>query len=281
MEHFFTPEIINYLKTNVANASLRITYAVIIFFIGSWLAKFSSTLVATMLGSSDTIDKTISGFVKNVVYYSIMTVVLIASLGQMGVQTASFVAILGSAGIAIGLALQGSLSNFAAGILLILFRPIKAGDYIEGGGTAGSVQEINIFTTHLATYDGKSVVVPNSKLSSDVIVNYSKLDNRRVDITIGVSYKASIDEVKNLLSELLINEKRILKNPTAEVAVSKLGNSSVDYMVMAWVKRADYFKVLFALNEAIKKSFELNNIKIAYPQTDVHLYKYDDKQSIT
>ena len=274
MEQFFTPEIISYLKTNAADASLRITYAAIIFFIGSWLAKFLSTLIATMLGSSEAIDATISGFVKNVIYYAIMALVLIASLGQMGVQTASFVAILGSAGIAIGLALQGSLSNFAAGILLILFRPIRAGDYIEGGGTAGSVEEINIFTTHLATYDGKSVVVPNSKLSADVIVNYSKLDNRRVDITVGVSYEASIDEVKTILNSLLKDETRILESPAADVAVSKLGTSSVDFMVMVWVKRADYFKVLFALNEAIKKAFEQNNIKIAYPQTDVHLYQH-------
>ena len=279
MEQFFTPEIVTYLKTNAADASLRILYASIIFFAGSWLAKFLSSLIATMLGSTDAIDDTISSFVKNVIYYAIMALVLIASLGQMGVQTASFVAILGSAGIAVGLALQGSLSNFAAGILLILFRPIKAGDYIEGGGTAGSVEEINIFTTHLATYDGKSVVVPNSKLSADVIVNYSKLENRRVDITIGVSYEASTDEVKTLLHSVLDKEQRILTTPAADVAVSKLGSSSVDFMVMVWVQRADYFKVLFALNEAIKKAFEEHNIKIAYPQTDVHLYRYDTSQS--
>lgn len=274
MEQFFTPEIISYLKTNAAEAGLRILYAFIIFTAGSWIAKLLSRMIFKILNTSQKIDATISGFIKNVIYYAIMAVVLVASLGQMGVQTASFVAVLGSAGIAVGLALQGSLSNFAAGILLILFRPIRSGDYIEGGGAAGTVEEINIFTTHLKAADGKAIVIPNSKLSSDVIVNYTKHETRRIDITIGTSYNDSIDKVKELLNSIVRNEARILTDPTPTIAVSLLNSSSVDYIVRVWVKRSDYANVLYGLNESIKKSFDENNVRIPYPQTDVHLYQY-------
>lgn len=275
MEHFFTPEIIVYLKTNATEASLRVLYAFLIFTAGSWIARFLSSMIFKVLGTSDKIDATISGFIKNLIYYAVMAVVLVASLGQMGVQTASFVAILGSAGIAVGLALQGSLSNFAAGILLILFRPIRAGDYIEGGGTAGSVEEINIFTTHLKTADGKAVVIPNSRLSSDVIVNYSKHETRRIDITVGTSYNDPIDKVKELLISIVENENRILTEPSPTVAVCNLNTSSVDYIVRVWVKRTEYANVLYSLNEEIKKCFDVNNVSIPYQQADIHLYQHN------
>lgn len=221
------------------------------------------------------VDSTISEFVTSLLKYGLLAFVIIAALGRVGVQTASFVAVVGAAGLAIGLALQGSLSNFAAGVLLIGFRFFKAGDYIEAGGTAGTVHSVQIFTTILMTADNRMIVVPNSKVLNDRIVNYSKESTRRLDLVIGVSYNADLKLTKEVLSRILDEDPRVLKDPAYRVAVNELGASSVDFIVRPWVKSEDYWALKFDLLEKIKNELDANNIGIPFPQMDVHLIKQD------
>lgn len=221
------------------------------------------------------IDNTISDFVTSMLKYGLLAFVIIAALGRVGVQTASFVAIVGAAGLAVGLALQGSLSNFAAGVLLIGFRFFKAGDYVEAGGTAGTVHSVQIFTTILMTPDNRMIVVPNSKILNDNIINYSKEKTRRLDLVIGVSYSADLKLTKEVLTRIISEDPRVLKEPECRIAVSELGASSVDFIVRPWVKAEDYWNLKFDLLEKIKNELDANNIGIPFPQMDVHLFKQD------
>lgn len=221
------------------------------------------------------IDNTISDFVTSMLKYGLLAFVIIAALGRVGVQTASFVAIVGAAGLAVGLALQGSLSNFAAGVLLIGFRFFKAGDYVEAGGTAGTVHSVQIFTTILMTPDNRMIVVPNSKILNDNIINYSKEKTRRLDLVIGVSYSADLKLTKEVLTRIIRDEPRVLKEPECRIAVSELGASSVDFVVRPWVNAEDYWNLKFDLLEKIKNELDANNIGIPFPQMDVHLFKQD------
>ncbi|MGP7734330.1 small-conductance mechanosensitive channel MscS [Oceanimonas smirnovii] len=219
------------------------------------------------------VDSTISDFVTSLLKYGLLAFVIIAALSRVGVQTASFVAVVGAAGLAIGLALQGSLSNFAAGVLLIGFRFFKAGDYIEAAGTAGTVHSVQIFTTILMTPDNRMIVVPNSKILNDRIVNYSKESTRRLDLVIGVSYSADLQLTKEVLTRIIEEEPRVLKEPACRIAVSELGASSVDFIVRPWVKAEDYWNLKFDLLEKIKNELDANNIGIPFPQMDVHLHR--------
>ncbi|WP_107851202.1 small-conductance mechanosensitive channel MscS [Oceanimonas marisflavi] len=219
------------------------------------------------------IDSTISDFVTSLLKYGLLAFVIIAALSRVGVQTASFVAVVGAAGLAIGLALQGSLSNFAAGVLLIGFRFFKAGDYIEAGGTAGTVHSVQIFTTILMTADNRMIVVPNSKILNDKIINYSKEATRRLDLVIGVSYSADLKLTKEVLTRIIEEEPRVLKEPACRIAVSELGASSVDFVVRPWVKAEDYWNLKFDLLEKIKNELDANHIGIPFPQMDVHLHR--------
>ncbi|WP_019934511.1 small-conductance mechanosensitive channel MscS [Oceanimonas smirnovii] len=221
------------------------------------------------------VDSTISDFVTSLLKYGLLAFVIIAALSRVGVQTASFVAVVGAAGLAIGLALQGSLSNFAAGVLLIGFRFFKAGDYIEAAGTAGTVHSVQIFTTILMTPDNRMIVVPNSKILNDRIVNYSKESTRRLDLVIGVSYSADLQLTKEVLTRIIEEEPRVLKEPACRIAVNELGASSVDFIVRPWVKAEDYWNLKFDLLEKIKNELDANNIGIPFPQMDVHLFKQD------
>ncbi|MDX1267351.1 MAG: small-conductance mechanosensitive channel MscS, partial [Oceanisphaera sp.] len=221
------------------------------------------------------IDNTISDFVTSMLKYGLLAFVIIAALGRVGVQTASFVAIVGAAGLAVGLALQGSLSNFAAGVLLIGFRFFKAGDYVEAAGTAGTVHSVQIFTTILMTPDNRMIVVPNSKILNDNIINYSKEKTRRLDLVIGVSYSADLKLTKEVLTRIIEEDDRILKDPECRIAVNNLGASSVDFVVRPWVKAEDYWNLKFDLLEKIKNELDANNIGIPFPQMDVHLFKQD------
>jgi len=191
------------------------------------------------------------------------------------VQTTSFVAVVGAAGLTIGLALQGSLANFAAGILMIIFKPFKVGDYIEGGGVDGIVEEIGIFTTELKTFDNKKIIVPNAKLTSDNIINYTAREIRRVDIVASVSYSDDLDKVRKVLEDILAADEHVLKEPAPKIAVLELADSSVNFAVRPWVKTSDYWDVFFATQESIKKQFDAAGISIPFPQQDVHLYKVD------
>ena len=197
-------------------------------------------------------------------------------LGQLGIQTTSFIAIIGAAGLAIGLALQGSLSNFAAGFLMIIFRPFKIGDFIEGAGVAGVVEEIEIFTTTLKTPDNKTVIIPNAGLTSGNIVNWSAKGTRRVDLVMGIGYDDDIDKARKIMEDIMAQDDRILKDPASMIAVSELADSSVNFTVRPWAKADDYWGVYFDLTEKFKKAFDAEGINIPYPQQDVHFYEHKE-----
>lgn len=249
---------------------LKIVTALAIFIIGKWVARKLGSAVTKLLekGSGDPM---LVRFVGNIVYFALLTFVILAAIAQMGVQTTSFVAALGAAGFAVGLALQGSLGNFAAGILLLVFRPFRVGHFIEGAGTAGTVEEVHIFNTRLRTPDNKSIVIPNSQLTSGTITNFSAKSERRVDLTFGVSYSDDIDRVKAVIREVMAEDDRILPEPEPVVGLMTLGESSVDFVVRPWVKSENYWPVLFDLNERMKKRFDAEGISIPFPQRDVHI----------
>lgn len=255
---------------------VKVIVALLIFVIGKWAAKKLSKIAKNVM-TGRKVDTALVNFISDMVYYALFVFVLITVLGQVGIQTASFVAIVGAAGLAIGLAMQGSLSNFAAGVLIILFKPFKIGDFVEMAGTAGVVENIMIFTTEMKTGDNKKIIVPNSSVLGGVITNYSANETRRVDLIIGVGYRDDIDKAKRVLEEILNADERILKDPAPLIAVSELANSSVNFAVRPWVERADYWAVYFALNEAVKKRFDQEGISIPYPQQDVHLYEVESK----
>ena len=253
---------------------LNLLAAILIFIVGRWLAKFASKML-DMLMSRHAVDQTLRSFACHLTYIALLAFVIIAALGRLGIQTASFVAVLGAAGLAIGLALQGSLANFAAGVLMIIFKPFKVGDYVEGAGTAGIVEEIQIFTTTLRTPDNKTIIVPNGKISSDNIVNYSTKPTRRVDMIFGVSYTDDIDKVKSIIAEVLSEDSRILKEPAPQIALSELADSSVNFVVRPWVNAADQWPVYFDTHEKLKKRFDAEGVSIPFPQRDVHLYQHE------
>jgi small conductance mechanosensitive channel len=215
----------------------------------------------------------VNSFVCSLAYTTLLIFVVIAALAQVGIQTTSLIAILGAASLAIGLALQGSLANFAAGVLLIIFRPFKGGDYVECGGTAGAVEEIQIFTTQLSSPDNKKIIIPNAKVLGDNITNYSAKETRRVDLVIGVGYTDDLQKVEQVLQDVLAKDERVLKDPAPTIAVMELADSSVNFAVRPWVKTADYWSVYFDLTKKIKLRFDAEGIAIPFPQRDVHLYQ--------
>lgn len=256
----------------IALYGLKIVAAIVILVLGRFAALFVRSLIKRLMQKSK-MDKTLISFVASASYVAIMAFVIIAALGQLGIQTASFVAVIGAAGLAVGLALQGSLANFAAGVLMIIFKPFKVGDWIEGAGAAGVVEAIGIFTTEMKSGDNKKIIVPNAKLTSDNIINYSAKEQRRVDIIAGVSYNDDLDKVRKVLQAILAADDRILPEPEPTIGVIELADSSVNFVVRPWVKTADYWGVFFFLQEQIKKQFDAEGITIPFPQQDVHLHQ--------
>jgi len=254
----------------VAVWGLKVIAALAIFIIGRWIAIMVRRGVRSMMEKSGA-DPIIIGFVASIAYIALLAFVVIAALGQLGIQTTSFIAILGAAGLAVGLALQGSLANFAAGFLMIIFRPFKVGDFIEGAGVAGVVEAIQIFTTTLKTGDNKTIIIPNAKLAGDNITNYSAKETRRVDMTVGVAYDADLSKVKNVLTDIISNESRIHADPAPQVAVAELADSSVNFVVRVWTDTADYWGVKFDITETIKNRFDEEGIGIPFPQRDIHI----------
>lgn len=248
--------------------------AVLIFFVGRIIARMIQKAVRRAMGKAK-VDETLIAFVANITYAFLLVLIILVALNTMGVQVTSFIAILGAAGLAVGLALQGSLSNFAAGVLLIIFRPFKAGDVVDVNGVLGKVEEIDIFTTKLATPDNKCVIIPNSKITDGNIVNLTRKEMRRVDMTIGVAYDADLKRVKDVLTDVLAQDARVLKDPAPTVGVIEFGDSSINLVVRPWVKPDDYWDVLFDTNHAIKDRFDAEDITIPFPQRDVHLFKGD------
>jgi small conductance mechanosensitive channel len=249
---------------------LKVIAAVAIFIIGRWIAMLVRRVVRRVMERAK-VESIITGFVSSIAYIALLAFVVIAALGQLGIQTTSFIAILGAAGLAIGLALQGSLANFAAGFLMIIFRPFKVGDFIEGAGVAGVVEEIQIFTTTLKTGDNKIIIVPNAKLAGDNITNYSALETRRVDMTVGVAYDADLAQVKAVLNDIISKDERILAGPASLVAVAELADSSVNLVVRVWTRTSDYWAVKFDMTETIKNRFDAEGIGIPFPQREIHI----------
>ncbi len=254
----------------VAVWGLKVIAALAIFIIGRWIAMMMRRGVRSMMEKSGA-DPIIIGFVTSISYIALLAFVVIAALGQLGIQTTSFIAILGAAGLAVGLALQGSLANFAAGFLMIIFRPFKVGDFIEGAGVAGVVEAIQIFTTTLKTGDNKTIIIPNAKLAGDNITNYSAKETRRVDMTVGVAYDANLSKVKDVLIDIISKESRIHADPAPQVAVAELADSSVNFVLRVWTNTADYWGVKFDITETIKNRFDEEGIGIPFPQRDIHI----------
>ena len=260
------------LKTLGAEYGLRVLGAVLLLSFGWWLAAALRSGLRRVLTKRD-FDPIITSFIVNLTYVVTLAFVFVSVLSALGVQTASFAAVIAAAGLAVALSLQGSLSNFAAGFLLIIFRPFKKGDYIEAGGTAGVVEEIQVFTTVMNTPDNKRVIVPNSGIMGGNIVNFSANETRRVDWSFGVSYSSDIDHVKATIQRVIAAEPRLLADPPPLVVLGSLGDSSVNFTVRAWARVADFWAVFFAINEQIKKTFDVEGISIPFPQRDIHLYQ--------
>ncbi len=270
--------IVEFLKDNgidsgtVVNFGKNLVIALLIFYVGRMVIALIVRGLRKLMQKQD-VDKTLETFVCNLVRMALLVVVIIAAIGALGIQTTSFIAIFGAAGLAIGLALQGSLSNFAAGVLIVLFRPYRVGNYIEGAGISGTVEQVQILTTILITPDNKEIIVPNSQIMNSIITNYSANDTRRVDMVVGVSYDDDIDKVRSTIEDLVAADDRIFDEPACTIAVSALADSSVNFVVRPWVKSGDYWGVMFDMTEAIKKRFDEEGISFPFPQQDVHLYK--------
>ncbi|MGQ6316996.1 small-conductance mechanosensitive channel MscS [Serratia sp. IR-2025] len=265
----------------VKNQDLLIQYAVnivaaiVILIIGSIVARVVGNALNRVMKLRG-IDATVADFLSAIVRYGVLAFTFIAVLGRVGVQTTSVIAVLGAAGLAVGLALQGSLSNFAAGVLLVIFRPLRVGEYVDLGGVAGTVDQVQIFSTTLRTADNKTIVVPNGKIIAGNIINYSREPNRRVDIVVGVAYNADIDVVKKVLGDVIAADKRIMHAKGVTVRLNEMAPSSLNFVTRSWTTNAEYWNAYFDLMENFKRALDANNIGIPFPQMDVHLYRTED-----
>lgn len=253
---------------------VKLILALVVFLIGKRIARML-TNIAVKAMNKGSVDSELTGFLDSLIYWGLIAIVVIAALGQLGIQTASFIAILGAAGLAVGLALQGSLSNFAAGVLILILRPFNVGNWVEMAGAAGSVVSINIFTTELLTGDNKQIIIPNSRVLDGNIINFSSTGTRRVDMIFGISYGDDIDKAKGILKSVVDSDERILTDKDTRIAVSALADSSVNFVVRPWVNSADYWDVLFDMNAEVKRRFDAEGISIPFPQRDVHIFKSD------
>lgn len=250
----------------------RILFAALTLVIGLWVVKLVSRGLSNLMVKGK-LDESLVRFLSSLVRMALMALVVIVALGNLGVQTASFVAILGAAGLAVGLALQGSLANFAAGVLILIFRPFKVGDYVEAAGQAGTVEEVQVFMTQLRTPDNKTIIVPNGSITSGSIVNYSTKDTRRIDLVFGIGYGDDIAKAKQVIEKVIRADQRVLAEPAPQIALSELGDSSVNFVARPWVASGDYWATRFDLIERIKIAFDENDITIPFPQRDVHLHQ--------
>lgn len=260
------------LNTYVIPWGTKIIMALLVFIIGRLIAKVLTRTMEKVMTKSK-VDKMLVSFLGNIVYTALLAVVVLAALEKLGVNTTSALAILGAAGLAVGLALKDSLSSFAAGVMLIIFRPFKLGDLVEAGGQTGVVEEIRIFHSVLKTGDNREITMPNSQIYSSTIINYSARENRRIDMVIGIGYGDDIKRARDLIHQVLETEATVLKDPAPTVMLLELGASSVDFAVRPWVRTVDYWSTRAALLEAIKLAFDKDGISIPYPQQDIHLFQ--------
>ncbi len=271
---FSEETITNLFQDYVVVYGLNIFFALLIFVIGKWAASIITNIAEKIMLKSK-VDQVLVDFVGGIIKSVLILFVIIASLGELGVDTTSLVALIGAAGLAIGLSLQGSLQNFASGVMLITFRPFTAGDFVEAGGVSGVVERITVFNTIIRTGDNKEMIVPNGSIYGGVIINYSAKDTRRIDMVFGIGYDDDIKKAKEIMSDVISKDDRVLKDPAPLIAVSELADSSVNFVVRPWVNSADYWAVKFDLTEAIKLAFDQEGISIPYPQMDVHVNKVE------
>lgn len=261
-----------WMERYVVPAASSIIFALIIFVIGIWLAGRLRKLFVRIFTRSN-LDPILVKFFGDIIYWLSFVAVVLAAVEQLGVNITSLLAIVGAAGLAVGLALKDSLSNFAAGVMLIIFRPYSLGDFIDAGGVSGTVEETGLFSTTMLTPDNKKIIVPNSAIFGGTIVNFSANVNRRIDLLIGIGYKDDIRKAKSIIEKLYADDERILTNPQPIVAVAALGESSIDLFVRPWVKKEDYWGVHSDLQQAIKEQFDAEGISIPFPQRDIHLHQ--------
>ena len=259
------------LKTYVVPLGIKIVIAVIVLFLGRWLIKLIKKGLTKAMNRRRRTDETLNSFLMSLVSVLLTFFLILAIIGILGINTSSLVALLASAGLAIGMALSGTLQNFAGGVMIMLFRPFKVGDYISAQGHEGYVSEIQIFSTFLKTMDNKVVILPNGALATGTMTVFSKLETRRVDWTFSIAYGDDFDKAQALLKRLCDDDKRILKMPEPFVRLAKLNSSSVDITVRAWVNLADYWDVFFGMNEQVYKTFAAEGLHIPFPQMDVHM----------
>lgn len=269
-----TKDFSSYIPENIVEIlgsyAFSLIMAILIFVIGKWIAKKIVGILGKVLRKVNGMDETLIKFLENIVYYILMIVVLLSALGKLGVETTSFLAILGAAGLAIGLALKDSLGNFASGVMIILFKPFKVGDVVNAAGVTGSVKEVGIFNSVFITPDNQKIIIPNGAITSGSITNINANDTRRVDLVVGIGYDDDIKKTKDVLTSILNSNELILQEKGITIAVSELADSSVNFVVRAWVKTPDYWTVKFGLTEEIKLTFDKEGISIPYPQQDVH-----------
>lgn len=258
--------------------AINLTMALVIFVLGRWVAKGISRLVKRLMKKAG-VEEILISFIGNMLYFALLVVVVIAALDQLGVNTSSVLAIFAAAGLAVGLALKDSLSNFAAGVMLVLFKPFKAGDYIEAAGTGGVVEKLRIFNTVLRTGDNREITVPNSQIYASTIVNFSARDTRRIDLIFGIGYGDDIRLAKTLIEAAMTEDERIFKDPAPVILLMELADSSVNLAVRPWVNAAEYWDVRSDLLERVKEKFDANGISIPFPQRDVHLFSEAANQS--
>ncbi|QKQ27180.1 mechanosensitive ion channel family protein [Candidatus Reidiella endopervernicosa] len=249
---------------------IKLVTALVIFIIGRWIAKSVVSMMRRLMGRSK-MDDILINFLGSITYAVLMVAVVIAALDQLGVNTTSLLAIMGAAGLAVGLALKDSLSNFAAGVMIIIFRPFKMGDFVEVAGVSGVVEEVRIFSTQLKTGDNREIIVPNSNIYGGTIVNVSARPTRRIDMVFGIGYDDDMRKARDIMEKIMAADERILAEPAAAVSVAELADSSVNFNVRPWVKSGDYWAVRSDLLEQIKIAFDENGISIPYPQTDIHV----------
>ena len=258
----------------ISDMAINLLIGIVILFVGRFIAKkVASWCENRMLKAS--VDKAVAGFCSSILYALMFAGVILMALGQVGVQTTSFIAILGAAGLAVGLALQGSLSNFASGVLIIILRPFKSGDFIDAAGQMGTVDRIELFHTYLRTPDNRIIIAPNSAVMNGSIVNFSREKTRRLDLVIGIGYDADIRLAKSIMEEIVSADERILKDPAWVIAVAELADSSVNFNLRPWVAAEDYWAVRADLLEKIKYTFDERGVSIPFPQMDVHLHKQE------
>ncbi len=259
------------IQTLLIPWGIRLGIALAIFIVGRWIARWLTNMVRRLMTRAG-MDDMLINFLGNLVYTVLILVVVMATLDQLGIETTSLLAVFGAAGLAIGLALKDSLSNFSSGVMIILFRPFKVGDFIEAGGATGVIEEVRMFATIMRTGDNRQIIIPNSQIYGGTITNYSAKPTRRIDLVFGIGYGDDIAKAKKIIDDIMQQDERILSDPAPAIALGELADSSVNFNVRPWVKNEDYWPVRADLLEKVKLAFDANGISIPYPQQDVYMH---------